>query len=106
MYAMVDRDEDLLIGVKSTAILFGHYDRIIIGALQVLMLGLLFVVGYLATRGLVYYFGVALAAGFFVYQQYLIRDRDRTLCFRAFLNNHYFGMTVFAAFLFDYLPEY
>ena len=103
MYAMVDRDDDLLIGVKSTAILFGIYDRIIIGVLQVLMLGLLVLVGYLAARGLVYYCGVAAAAGFFVYQQYLIRDRDRTLCFRAFLNNNYFGMTVFAALLLDYL---
>ena len=103
MYAMVDRDDDLLIGVKSTAILFGIYDRIIIGVLQVLMLGLLVLVGYLAARGLVYYCGVAAAAGFFVYQQYLIRDRDRTLCFRAFLNNNYFGMTVFAALFLDYL---
>lgn len=103
MYAMVDRQDDLLIGVKSTAILFGRSDRAVIAVLQALMMGLLILVGYLAARGTVYYLGLAAAGGFFVYQQHLIRDRDPARCFRAFLNNNYFGMTVFAALLFDYL---
>ena len=103
MYAMVDRDDDLRIGVKSTAILFGRHDRVVIALLQLLMLGLLVVVGQLATLGPVYYLGVALAGGFFVYQQVLIRTRDRQRCFRAFLNNHYLGMTLFAALAADYL---
>ena len=103
MYAMVDRDDDVRIGVKSTAILFGRFDRLVIGALQVLMMGMMLLVGHLAGLGEVYYLGLAVAAGFFIYQQYLIRNRERALCFRAFLNNHYFGMTLFAALLLDYL---
>ena len=103
MYAMVDRDDAVRIGVKSTAILFGRFDRLVIGALQVLMMGMMLLVGHLAGLGEVYYLGLAVAAGFFIYQQYLIRNRERALCFRAFLNNHYFGMTLFAALLLDYL---
>ena len=103
MYAMVDRDDDVRIGVKSTAILFGRFDRLVIGALQVLMMGMMLLVGHLAGLGEVYYLGLAVAAGFFIYQQYLIRNRERARCFRAFLNNHYFGMTLFAALLLDYL---
>jgi 4-hydroxybenzoate polyprenyltransferase len=105
MYAMVDRDDDLRVGIKSTAILFGRFDRLVIGLLQLLMLGLLWQVGLMAGRGVFYQLGLLAAAGLFVYQQWLIRDRERAACFRAFLNNHYFGMSVFAGLFADYLSS-
>ena len=103
MYAMVDRDDDLKIGVKSTAILFGRYDRLIIGLLQCSMIALLIWVGELAGRGVAWDIGVTVAAGLFLFQQYLIKDRDRKLCFRGFLNNNLVGLLLFAALFFDYL---
>jgi len=95
MYAMVDRDDDLKIGVKSTAILFGDYDRHIIGGLQCLMLAILVVIGLQLGLSAVYYIGLLVAAGFFVYQQVLIFHRAKADCFKAFLNNHWFGAAVF-----------
>ncbi len=95
MYAMVDKDDDLRIGVKSTAILFGDADKMIIGVLQCSTLITLALVGKQVNLGWLYYLGLIAAAAFFVYQQYLIRDRDRDLCFSAFLNNHYAGLMVF-----------
>lgn len=103
MYAMVDRDDDLRIGVKSTAILFGRYDRLILAVLQLLMLGVLWQVGELAGRGAIYQLGLAVAGGLFIYQQYLIRARERQACFRAFLNNNLLGMAIFIALFLDYL---
>jgi 4-hydroxybenzoate polyprenyltransferase len=103
MYAMVDRDDDLKIGVKSTAILFGRFDRVAIALLQVSMLGLLLWVARLAGLGPLYLAGVGAGAALFAYQQWLIRGRDRALCFRAFLNNHYFGLLIFAGLAADYL---
>jgi 4-hydroxybenzoate polyprenyltransferase len=103
MYAMVDRPDDLQVGIKSTAILFGDADRFIIGALQALMLLGLLLTGARLAMGLWYYLGVALAAGFMAWHQYLIRDRDTGDCFRAFLNNHYIGMVVFIGIALDYL---
>ena len=102
-YAMVDRDDDLKIGVKSTAILFGRHDRLIIGLLQLLMLGLLAAVGRLAGLGLFYYAALAGAAAMGIWQQYLIRDRQPAGCFKAFLNNNGFGMLIFVGLLLDYL---
>lgn len=102
MYAMVDRQDDLAAGIKSTAILFGRLDRLAIGLLQILMLALLWQVGQMAGRGVAYQVGLAGAAGLFVYQQWLIRDRQRPACFHAFLNNHYVGMLVFLGLLVDY----
>jgi 4-hydroxybenzoate polyprenyltransferase len=102
-YAMVDREDDLKIGIKSTAILFGRRDRLIIGLLQVLMLALLVAVGVMAGRGWAYFAGLAAAAGLAVYQQWLIRDRKPGPCFTAFLNNNYFGMAVFVGLVLDYL---
>ncbi|WP_425445068.1 4-hydroxybenzoate octaprenyltransferase [Zobellella endophytica] len=96
MYAMVDRDDDLKIGVKSTAILFGRHDKLIIGLLQLLTLLLLVWAGQVFALGAAFYWGVLAAAALFVYQQRLIRDRERTACFQAFLNNNYAGMVVFA----------
>ena len=103
-YAMVDREDDLKIGVKSTAILFGKRDKRIIGYLQLLLLAVLVAVGLLADRGWIYYLGLIAAAWLALYQQYLIRDRDPDGCFKAFLNNNGFGLVVFCGLLLDYLP--
>lgn len=102
MYAMVDRDDDLLIGVKSTAILFGELDRVMIGILQILMLIALIQVGLHLSMGSAYYLGIGVAAVLFVYQQYLIRERERMACFRAFLNNAWLGGAIFAGILLDF----
>jgi 4-hydroxybenzoate polyprenyltransferase len=103
MYAMVDRNDDLKIGVKSTAILFGRWDRAILGALQAIMLLILWNVGRQAGLGVAYGLGLVVAAGFAVYQQWLIRERGKPECFRAFLNNHWFGAAVFGGMYVDYL---
>ena len=102
MYAMVDKDDDLKIGVKSTAILFGAYDRQIMAILQLIILALLIAVGRMQQLSWPYYGGLLVAAGLFVYQQKLIFHRDKTLCFKAFLNNNWFGMTVFAGLAMAY----
>ncbi len=97
MYAMADREEDLKIGVKSTAILFGDADRVIIAALQAMMLLALYLVGREAQLHWPWYLGLVAAALFSLYQQFLIRQRRPKDCFRAFLNNNYLGMALFAA---------
>jgi 4-hydroxybenzoate polyprenyltransferase len=102
MYAMVDKDDDLKIGVKSTAILFGNYDRHIMAVLQCVILLLLYIVGELQHLGAFYYLGLLIAAGFSVYQQQLIIHREKTACFRAFLNNNWFGLVVFLGILLHY----
>jgi 4-hydroxybenzoate polyprenyltransferase len=102
MYAMVDKDDDLKIGVKSTAILFGKYDRHIMAVLQIIILALLIVIGTLQHNGWAYYMGVTCAAGLSVYQQRLIFHRDKALCFKAFLNNNWFGLAIFVGLLVDY----
>jgi 4-hydroxybenzoate polyprenyltransferase len=104
-YAMVDRDDDLRIGVKSTAILFGRYDRLLIGLFHIATLILLAIAGHSTDLGLPYYAGLAAAVGFAVYQQYLIRERRRDGCFRAFLNNNYFGAAVFLGLLVNFALE-
>jgi 4-hydroxybenzoate polyprenyltransferase len=103
LYAMVDREDDLRIGVKSTAILFASADRVIVAGLHAAVLGVLVAVGQLAHLGTPFYLGLAAAAGFAIYQQYLIRDRDPRQCFRAFLNNNWLGASVFAAIAASYL---
>jgi 4-hydroxybenzoate polyprenyltransferase len=103
MYAMIDKDDDLKIGVKSTAILFGAYDRHIMAVLQIIIIGLLISVGQMAHLGAAYYTGLVVAAGLSVYQQKLIFNRHKALCFKAFLNNNYFGMVVFLGLMIDYL---
>jgi 4-hydroxybenzoate polyprenyltransferase len=103
MYAMVDKDDDLKIGVKSTAILFGDYDRHIMAVLQLIILGLLVAVGHMQQLGWPYYGGVLVAAGLSVYQQKLIVHREKSQCFKAFLNNNWFGVAVFAGLVLDYL---
>ncbi|MTB38822.1 4-hydroxybenzoate octaprenyltransferase [Providencia vermicola] len=101
-YAMVDRNDDLKIGVKSTAILFGQYDKLIIGILQVVMIGLLVAIGLLANLGVTYYISLLLAALLFVYQQKLMVNRERAPCFKAFMNNNYVGFILFVGILVSY----
>jgi 4-hydroxybenzoate polyprenyltransferase len=102
IYAMVDRDDDLKIGVRSTAILFGDSDRHIIAVLQVMTLLSLYLVGSMIHMGSWYHAGLWVGAAFFAYQLWLIRARDRDACFRAFLNNNYFGMSVFIGMALEY----
>jgi len=103
MYAMVDREDDLVIGIRSSAILFGRADRLIIGALQAGALFGLALVGLMAALGRWYWAGLAVAAALAIRQQVLIRARDPDRCFSAFLNNNLFGLVVFAGILLHYL---
>ncbi len=103
MYAMVDRDDDLKIGVKSTAILFGQYDRAVILLLQIITLVILALIGQSLALSAIFYVSLVVSAGFFGYQQWLIRHRDAGTCFVAFLNNNYVGMVVFAGIAGHYL---
>jgi 4-hydroxybenzoate polyprenyltransferase len=102
MYAMADRADDLKIGVRSTAILFGDSDRHIIAALQAMTLLTLYLVGRMLNMGYWYAMGLWAGAAFFAYQLWLIRTRDRDACLRAFLNNNYFGMAVFIGMALEY----
>ncbi len=101
-YAMVDRDDDLKIGIKSTAILFGDMDIAITATLQVLVVIALLMIGMNFGRGLWFFLGLAVAALLFLYQQFLIRNRDREGCFKAFLNNNYVGAAIFIGLVLDY----
>ncbi len=103
MYAMVDIDDDLKIGVKSTAILFGKRVREITAGLQVVIMGLLVMVGTMQQLSWPYYAGLAVAAGLAVYQQKLIFYFDKPNCFKAFLNNNWFGLAVFVGIVLAYL---
>jgi 4-hydroxybenzoate polyprenyltransferase len=103
MYAMVDRDDDRVIGVRSTAILFGDSDRHIIAVLQGMTLLALYLVGRMTHMDGWYYGGLWGGAAFFAYHLWLIRARERDACFHAFLNNNYFGMCIFIGILFNYV---
>lgn len=103
LYAMVDRDDDIKIGIKSTAVLFGDADRAIIGMLQGLVVLILILVGNQAELGVFYYLGLVGMAALFVYQQHLARYRERAACFKAFLNNNWAGFAVFAGLFIDTL---
>ncbi|MBL1143228.1 MAG: 4-hydroxybenzoate octaprenyltransferase [Proteobacteria bacterium] len=103
MYAMVDREDDLKIGVKSTAILFDDADRVIIGIIQALVLVTLITIGMQAQLSFYYYIGLAVAACFFIYQLRLIWGRKPEQCFKAFLNNNWFGLTVFIGLFLDFI---
>lgn len=103
MYAMVDREDDLHIGIKSTAILFGRFDKLITGLLQALTLLLLIAFAQLTAAGASVYWGLLVAAVLFVYQQRLISARQGPDCFRAFLNNNYVGLAIFIGMVADWL---
>ena len=102
MYAMVDREDDLKIGVKSTAILFGQADRAIIAFLQVLVILTFCMIGDQLKLGQFYFLGIVSASILFIYQQHLIRLRYREECFKAFLNNNWVGLVIFVGLALDY----
>jgi len=102
-YAMADRDDDIAIGVNSTAVLFGDLDRTVIAGMQLLFLIALVLVGRGAELGIWYFGSLALALLLFLYQQFLMRDREPEACVRAFLNNAWLGGCVFAGILLDYV---
>src|SRR2546423_8287796 len=103
IYAMVDREDDLKIGVKSSAILFADLDRLLIGVMQIMTLLALVLVGHSMHFGRWYEGGVAAAALLFAYQQWLIRKREPAGCLLAFLNNQYVGLVVFVGILLQYV---
>ena len=103
IYAMVDREDDLKIGIKSTAILFDDADRTIIAIIQVLVLAALAIVGKHASLNFLYYFCLILGGCLFVYQSYLIKNREPEKCMQAFLNNNWFGLIVFIGIFVNYM---
>jgi 4-hydroxybenzoate polyprenyltransferase len=102
MYAMVDREDDRKLKIRSSALLFGDADRFIIGVMQLMTLLALWLIGQEMKLGSWYRLGVAVAAVFALHQQVLIRERKPEDCFRAFLNNNYFGMSVFIGIVLEY----
>jgi 4-hydroxybenzoate polyprenyltransferase len=102
MYAMVDREDDKKIGIRSSAILFGDADRFIIGVMQLMTLLAMWLIGKEMELGQWYQLGLAFAAMFALYQQFLIRQRKPEECLRAFLNNNYFGMSIFIGIALEY----
>jgi 4-hydroxybenzoate polyprenyltransferase len=94
-YAMVDKNDDIKVGVKSTAILFGQYDKLSILSLQIVSLLLLTTTALWLKLSWPFYLALLISVSLFLYQHWLIKDRDRSLCFKAFLHNHYVGL-VFA----------
>ena len=101
-YAMVDREDDLKIGVKSTAILFGKQDLLIIAILQISTLVLLYLAGNYFNRSGMYDLGLVISAGYFIVQHFQARSRESEGCFKAFLNNHRVGMVIFIGLALDY----
>ncbi len=101
-YAMVDREDDLKVGVKSTAILFGEVDIFVIAGLQLLMLVALALIGFQAELSVWYYIAVLIAAVMMAYHLWLARDRKPAGCFAAFLHNHYVGMIIFIGIVLHY----
>ena len=101
-YAMVDRDDDVIVGVKSTAILFGRYDRLITAFLQVIFIGLMIKIGLSLELGRIYYASICLSCVFFAYQQLLISHRDKNKYLAAFLNNNFVGLAIFFGLVADF----
>ncbi len=102
-YAMVDREYDVKIGVKSTAILFGHMDKLMIGSLQAMFVFSLWLAGRQLELGLAFNLGLLAASALLLYQQFLIKDRLPGPCFKAFLNNNWVGAVVFLGVFLSYL---
>ena len=101
-YAMVDRDDDLKIGIKTSAITFGRYDVAAVMACYALTLGLIAWVGFRVGLGAVFCAGIGVSAGIAVYHYTLIRDREPARCFKAFLHNNWIGASIFAGIVLDY----
>lgn len=104
LYAMVDRDDDLIVGIKSTAILFGSTDRLMVGLLQLSALSTLLLLGRQMDYQASYHIGLAGAASLFAYQHYLIRGRERDACFTAFKNNVWVGFALFVGVVLETTP--
>ena len=104
-YAMVDRDDDLKIGIKTSAITFGHFDVMGIMLCHAGFLNIMIGIGLMQKLGFAYYVGLIAASGLIIYQYRLIRERDPALCFRAFLHNNWVGAVVFAGIMLGYLTE-
>lgn len=102
MYAMADREEDLKLGLKSTAIIFADKDKLILATLQILFLSGMFLIAYLLQAGIYFYLGIMAASLFSVYQQFLIHHREKKACFEAFLNNNWLGMMIFIGIFLNY----
>ena len=102
-YAMVDRDDDINLGIRTAAITFGRADVAMVMVFYVLALTLLAVSGYMQAMGLYYYLGLLVAGGFVVYHYFLIKDRTREGCFAAFRNNNWLGAAIMAGVVLDYL---
>ena len=102
-YAMVDREDDLKIGIKTAAITFGRFDVVAVMASHAIFLGLLFAVGASLGRGALWFGGLFVAACLAVYQYRLIHEREPRRCFKAFLHNNWVGAAVFAGIALDYL---
>jgi 4-hydroxybenzoate polyprenyltransferase len=102
-YAMVDKADDLKIGIKTSAITFGRYDVVGVMLCHAVFLGAMVLVGLMQDLSFFYYSGLAGAVGLILYQYRLIHDRDRSRCFKAFLHNNWVGATVFAGIALDYL---
>lgn len=104
-YAMVDRDDDLKIGIKTAAITFGQFDVIIIMLCYATFLGLLTIIGTMLQMGTIYYFGLGIALAIAGYHYVLIRERKRENCFKAFLHNNWIGGVVFVSIAMDYFGK-
>ena len=102
-YAMVDRDDDIRLGIHSSALLFGRFDVVAVMSCYAITLGLLVLAGKLAGLGGIFFLGLSVAAGIALYHYALIRQRQREQCFKAFLHNNWFGAAVFAGIVADYL---
>ncbi len=100
-YAMVDRDDDARIGIRTSALTFGRYDVLAVALCYAIYIAGMVVVGYLRKYGVLYFAGLAGAAAIAVYHVRLIRTRERAACFKAFLHNHWFGLSVFAGLALD-----
>ncbi len=105
MYAMADRDDDIKIGIRSTAILFGDADKLLIGIMQVMVVIGLAIIGTELEFGWVYFSALAFTIALFAGQQMLIRKRHPENCLRAFLNNNYVGLVIFVSILIEYLGK-
>ena len=104
-YAMVDRDDDMHLGIHSSALFFGKYDVPAVMSCYAMAIGILVYVGLLQHLGIAYYLGLAASTGIALYHYTLIRNRQREACFKAFLHNNWFGATVFAGLVLDYLTR-
>lgn len=102
-YAMADREDDLRIGVQSTAILFAHYDRVMVALLQAASHGIWLLVAYLMHFSTTFYVCWLIGAGMFIYQQYMMRDRNAAECLRAFMMNSWYGLLMWFGLIMNYL---